>query len=160
MRHKARKVPEMRERGRGRGSSTFGARGVGYSPRPSQGVQLRRLPSSVFAYLQRRSRGRGKMGSEGRKRNQSLFFIFDKVIKTRWSAPRAGSGSPFPGGGHRPRGPQGLPRGREAISSLLLQSLRASPRSSRPPSLPLGVFFPLGRKQGSLQAEESHVEGG
>lgn len=101
------------------------------------------------------------MASEGRKINQLLFFIFDKVIKTRSSAPRAAEGSvcgqPFPrGGGTARRGPEGLLRGREGLASHPLERARPPPWSSRPPSR----LFPLGRKQGSLQAQGSHLEGG
>lgn len=50
----------------------------------------------VFAYLQRRGGGRGKMASEGRKINQLLFFIFDKVIKTRSATEGAGFWAALP----------------------------------------------------------------
>lgn len=94
------------------------------------------------------------MASEGRGINQLLFFIFDKVIKTLWFAARAAQGpvcgQPFPRGEAPLAGVPGLLRGSEMLS----------PPSVGKTATSLPAVFPLGRKQGSLQAEQSHVEGG
>lgn len=122
------------------GSSTCRARGVGHSPGAPPGS----APPPPFVPLLTRGGGRGKMVSEGRKRNQLLFFIFDKVIKAR-SPARAGVGQPLPGASAR-RGPRGSFGGSSDVSPSPAAGNSATPPwRNLPPSL---AAFPFGRKTG------------
>lgn len=118
------------------GSSTCRARGVGHSPGAPPGS----APPPPFVPLLTRGGGRGKMASEGRKRNQLLFFIFDKVIKAR-SPARAGVGQPLPGASAR-RGPRGSFGGSSDVSPSPAAGNSATPPwRNLPPSLPRSFSF-------------------
>lgn len=76
MRHKARKVPVMRERGGEGGTEHLPSprgRGCGTAPNPLPGVQLRRLRSCICLSA-KKGQGKRKDGQRGEKNKSIAIF--------------------------------------------------------------------------------------